>query len=453
MPTEKTAQIPPTSKTKKIFTERKIHLIVFLGALIFSSALLVILAILCKIHGQDIISTLIVFQKDSAEYASLATNLLHHGIYTQFPNLTPPLLELFRAPGYPVFIALVLFFYGTIFALPVIQLILHALTAVLIFEIGRRFFTRTAGLLAAVLYTLEPSAIHGFMLAMSDTLFQFLFVGMILLFLLSAENEYKKYRLNLAIGILVGLLALIRPIAQFFPLVLIAAITLHLLISQGYKDKTFLKHALFGIGTLVLACGLTLTPWLIRNHTQAGFNQISTISVFNIFYYNVPDYYAYTEGISKQEALTRQLAAINLTEATTNKNSPEQIGQMGKATREFFSHHAFSYIRFHLLKGTIFMTQSSLKTEYLFVKTQILQQPQKGSAPFANLFLHGEFRALSRLVFQSPAEILFLLERLAWVLMTFLSLLSLCHARFRRSIIPYLSLFIILYWWAGSPAW
>lgn len=128
----------------------------FLTIGVYGLALSVMLA-LCLANGRDPISTLIIRAKDPTGYAVLAQNLL---TYKAFTGVAPPpfIPDVTRAPGYPFFLASILLVARTPLAVSLVQIVLVALTSVLIFRLGKRLFSHGVGLITALLYILDPAA-------------------------------------------------------------------------------------------------------------------------------------------------------------------------------------------------------------------------------------------------------------------------------------------------------
>ena len=88
-----------------------------------------------------------------------------------------------------------------------------------------------------------------------------------------------------------GLSALCRPLAIYFPLFL----ALGLLINKGLTWKTRIVQA----AVFIFLFLLSLAPWIIRNIYIVGSPTISTISSYNMLFYEAAPVEANIRGISE----------------------------------------------------------------------------------------------------------------------------------------------------------
>lgn len=196
---------------------------------------------------------------DAGQYDRIAVNLLT-GRYAEFDSPTA-----WRMPLYPLFLASVYSVFGHSYTVVrVVQSVMGALLCVVIFHIAKTMFNEKVGLLASCVTALYPPFLgfylywggSGFLL--SENLFMFLLA----LFVLALLK--RKFILS---GVLLGLLALTRPVIGLFPLVLLFL----------YKKKAV---------PALIAFFLILSPWVVRNYlvfktfipfsTQGGFVLLAT---------------------------------------------------------------------------------------------------------------------------------------------------------------------------------
>lgn len=402
--------------------------------------------VICIAHGKNPLSTLVIFQYDAQEYVALAQRFIQTGQFTtSLPN-TPIIPELFRTPGYPAFLVFIFRLFKSPYLIPLVQGVLHALTGVLTFELGRRFFSRTAGITAAILYLLEPAALHGTFFAMSDTLFVALFLGTLLLYFKEIQNTLQRTGRFLLLGVLFACLAYIRGIALFLPFALMGLTLIHTLFQKRRPTFPQLLQQLRGFFLVLCVFCVAIAPWIARNKKVAGFSGFSTLGTYNIFYYNISDYVALKTGVTWENAMRKRLATLDLTPTTLDKNNVEQIHRMSEDVSHFMRSEWLPYGKFHLQKGSIFITQSSIKSEYLFLSKELFDRSVEAPL-FPSLFLQGRIKEGLTLVAKYPREWIFLLERGLWVALTLSSLLLLFHKELRYSTPKALSLGLILYFW------
>jgi len=218
---------------------------------------------------------------DSQQYLLLAENLRTKG---RFSWDTAPVA--FRTPGYPALLALL---GNNLVLLVVVQAVLGGLTVVLLALLGARLFSPTTGLIAAVLLAVDPASIFYSGVVMTETLFLVLLVAATYLFVVRREW---------AAGLLLGGAVLTRPIAMlvFGPYAVALAVR-----------RRWLRLAAL-LGMFALLPGL----WLARNLVVFKRVGLSSISGYNLFYYNAGALVAAERGISGPEArraLGREFAA------------------------------------------------------------------------------------------------------------------------------------------------
>jgi 4-amino-4-deoxy-L-arabinose transferase-like glycosyltransferase len=181
----------------------------------------------------------------------------------------------FWAPGYSAFIALLSILPGPEEDIvTVVQHLLGAGMAVLVFFATRRWFGLLAAVMAAGLAALGPVMVFHEHLLLPDFLFGLLvFLGALLLAEACAD-EGRPVRLLIAAGLLFGLATWVKPAGQF--LVFAAPLPL-LLASRDWRRA--LRGSAVVAGVLVLA----VSPWLVRNATQRDIYGMSIQSGSTLF--------------------------------------------------------------------------------------------------------------------------------------------------------------------------
>jgi 4-amino-4-deoxy-L-arabinose transferase-like glycosyltransferase len=227
---------------------------------------------------------------DSEGYLELANNLVRDGTYG---SLSQPDLDLFRTPGYPVFLASILALTGgSLRIVVIIQFLLVLVTAYLLYEIGKSIDRERVGILAAGMLLISPNSLFWSITLMTETLFS---TGLILAFLLMVKSVSGKFPIWV-VGLLLGLLTLIRPIGIFIILIWIIWFAV-------FNFKT-----LGGLGSLrkaaifFLASMLVLGPWYIRNVEQHGMLTLSNVNRVTLYSYHLSLTLVEEEGISWDEA-------------------------------------------------------------------------------------------------------------------------------------------------------
>ena len=189
----------------------------------------------------------------------IATTFVHSGTFGFIPGeptaWTQPLYAFFLIPIYWIF-------GRSWLAVGLIQTGVAVLTALLVYEIGRRFVSRRAGVLAAVVATLNPYLVWHDVHENREILDQLLAAVIVLLVLLVA----KRHSLPVAalLGVALGLAILGNTRLLFLPLVACAFFL-------GRDRRTWVA-----VGITLAACVLAITPWVVRNKVSVGCLTLTT---------------------------------------------------------------------------------------------------------------------------------------------------------------------------------
>jgi 4-amino-4-deoxy-L-arabinose transferase-like glycosyltransferase len=279
-------------------------------------------------------------RRDSEDYIQVARNYLAgHGFSLQ---VTPPYFpSAIRTPVFPLFIALVYQLFG-INNLPLVlaQVLISLLIVGLTYWLGLLLFSETEAWIGALLFTLSSAPAVYAVFIMSETLFSLLLI--LGLLSLALYRERKQHVWLVVAGVLTGLAILCRPVAAYFP---ILAIGLIWLAEPGNWRRLIAKAILF-----LLACVLVIGPWVWRNMRQLRIPAISTISSYNLLFYNAVSLKADQEGISQAQAraaLQTQVAA-ELAKRGGLPNETIQARLYDEWGRRIILSHPFRYALIHL---------------------------------------------------------------------------------------------------------
>ena len=201
-----------------------------------------------------------------------------------------------RTPVYPLFIAFIYRLFGE-GSLPIIlaQILLSVLTVFMTYLIGKVLLSEAAGLLAAFLMAISIESItHAFFL-LTETLFTSLFLGAILAYVIFRQSR-KRIWIFLSGG-LMGLSILCRPIATYFPYWFLILVFFDL--ARDMRERVT-KAAIYALSLLVV-----IIPWMIWNYASIGIATITTISNYNLLFYNAASLQA-----NKMEVYEEQVREI-----------------------------------------------------------------------------------------------------------------------------------------------
>jgi 4-amino-4-deoxy-L-arabinose transferase-like glycosyltransferase len=216
---------------------------------------------------------------DSQDYMSLANNLRYTG---GFERDGQP--EIFRTPGYPVFLMVTAFWLGEgngLVALGV-QVALDVLLVGLVFVMGRQLVGNGAGLLAATLQAVSPLAVAYSTRVLSDSLFALLFTVALVLLIAHLRRGGWAWLVTSA-AIMVAAIY-VRPVGQVLAVVMAIGVLL------GRDD--FWKNLAKGVAFLVVVA-VGLSPWVIRNKTTADYMGFSSFASDSFYYYAYPELLAW----------------------------------------------------------------------------------------------------------------------------------------------------------------
>ncbi|WP_428939210.1 ArnT family glycosyltransferase [Fontivita pretiosa] len=199
---------------------------------------------------------------DQLEYLELGRNLRAgqglHFVDTRFSDV----VYAYRMPLYPALIAACGAHVQTV---RIVQCFIDASNVLAAYLLGRRLVSRSVGLYAAAILTVNPFLIYFCGLILSETLFAAMLIwGMVLLISQPAgSRSLPRALLAWCAGVLMlALSVLVRPSALLLPTILsIAAAFLNRHQRQPYDWRWFPPAGSFSL----LLTGLVLLPWAWRN--------------------------------------------------------------------------------------------------------------------------------------------------------------------------------------------
>ncbi len=204
---------------------------------------------------------------DSRNYADLATNWLHHGIYgmTQAGQIVPSDT---RLPGYPAFLAIVFAVLGVdhFKTVMLVQILLDLCTCLLLADLALRTAGERTARMAFALAALCPFLANYAASALSETLeifFTVLALDCATAALDRIEQELPSLKLWMACGAAIAACILLRPDGG----ILLASLGVYLgyLVWRWRKIRQFLIPVLTGGMLVALVALAPLVPWTIRN--------------------------------------------------------------------------------------------------------------------------------------------------------------------------------------------
>lgn len=142
---------------------------------------------------------------DAYQYYAYGYNLRHFGIFSLSTHQAKPIPDSFRAPGYPLLVATLIFFMGDTGFYPLIlyvQSILSSLLVILTFFLGLKLLPRWGAMLASIWVAFSPHLISIQSYVLSETLFAFVLLLSIMCFY--EAFRYQKIIYPIGAGLLFG---------------------------------------------------------------------------------------------------------------------------------------------------------------------------------------------------------------------------------------------------------
>jgi 4-amino-4-deoxy-L-arabinose transferase-like glycosyltransferase len=227
---------------------------------------------------------------DSEQYLSLAQSILDD---QRYESLLAPQLDLFRAPGYPVFLTGVLWLTGgSLMAVVLVQYALGLLCAYLLYLLGKVSMNEHVGILGSILFLLSPNALFWSATIMTEILFT---VGLLLALFMTWRVVREQFPLW-PIGLLLGGLSLIRPIGLYLMLIWGVWLLLGYLLKAAWIPTGRMIAQFFFMGLLVV------TPWFLRNYHKHGELTLSTVSATTVNSFHLALSLVEAEEIGWEEA-------------------------------------------------------------------------------------------------------------------------------------------------------
>lgn len=286
--------------------------------------------------------------------------------------------DAYRTPGYPLFVALVYAVFGVKpWAVMLVQCFADLVSIYLIYSIGTLVFSRRAGLIAAFFLAVATNSLFWTAFLLTESLFIVFLTGSLYFCL---RGLMHRSGLNLlAAGALVAVAALIRPVAQYYFVILLS---LGLFWPGSPFSLRFQRGLLFALGFIV-----TLSPWLYRNFELYDSAKITSIQGENLLFWQVAFVRAFEVKKSGQEIKDEYLDEAK-SMGYIKHGHPfmnEKIAQ--KIALDYIATHPFLYLS-RWIKGMINtltnlntsqlvprlgLQPTKLKKEYMFTATSTLE--------------------------------------------------------------------------------
>lgn len=291
----------------------------------------------------------IFYRNDANEFRVIVKNIIDHGVFS-LETVAPFLPTNFRTPGYPFFLLTIYLIFSSFKPAIFIGAAIFALSAPLVYLIGREIFPEKIALVSAVLFAVEPWALFqsGFLVAEQIFFPTFLFsLYLFYRYLKTGAIDYIFFA-----SLFLGLTTLIRPLTIFFILIFIVFVFI-------FDYKHSFGRAFKMVFLLLFIFIAVLSPWLIRNKIALNTWQISSISSVNLY---IENYAMLQQYLGKWGANDDPNETARIFLGTSNYEEakrPANAAILGKAAVEGIKENLGSYIVMHLTKLPLFLVRNS----------------------------------------------------------------------------------------------
>ncbi len=242
---------------------------------------------------------------DATTYSAFAKNLLQYGIYS-VDGINP---SAFYTPGYPLFLSLIYFLFGTenFLAVRVVQAIISTITLWLWILLAQRFTkNRWVMLTVAIAAVIYPPFIWANGLILTEVLATFwLSLWLITLPVISQKNKSKALLIN---GVILGILTMIRPT----PSLGLIFLGVWWLVWQRDSWRLIIKNVLLiGLGSI-----LVMLPWWGRNFK--AFHSFIPFSAESGNVFLIGTYYNYNYSQEQEKAWPQTTTEVGTDTLKTN---------------------------------------------------------------------------------------------------------------------------------------
>lgn len=294
-----------------------------------------------------------VAQLDATEYATLAINMLEHGVYSQ--SLTEPFEPAINWPiGYPLLMAGSWLLFESFISLVILQILLAGIAGALLYKMARHFVPRKIAIIPALLFAADLSVAFYSVIMMTDSLFMSL-TTILLYGLFFREPKRVGPLFYLVLGFMLGVSILVRSISFYLIAILPIIYAAYTLLAYRI-DRTKLAAGMF---MFMIGAFAVIAPWLERNHEVAGSYTVATIGPKMLLKYYVSDFLVLKAGTNTSpdfaqsdtaDAIDREINAEVMAAVAEHGGAPESHYQSIALKHIFES--PVAYTKFHVV-GTL----------------------------------------------------------------------------------------------------
>ena len=417
--------------TPTFFKKHKIFIIIFLIALLARSVLFFI-----NFHANnyELVPTI---KGDDGYYELSRGLLLGHGLSgdVDAPFSPNPL----RTPVWPLFIAAILYFFKSYWAVLFAQILIGSVIPLLGMHIVNKIIPSIKiSIIVGLLLALEPYSILFSFIFYTETFFIFLFFIFLLFFLGYFKNS--TYRNIIWAALFLGLATLTKPTVQYLPVVISFFILWH-------SRKNITKEVIMQIAVFVGIFMLVIAPWLYRNYKEFGVVGMSAQPAFNLYVYLVPSVLSIENKTSFAKEHQEFVRKDGFDENTITLSNSDYFTSQSVA---ILKQYPLSLLKSAVNSSVAFFTHDGILTVLMYAghtPSAYLSKP----AIFLLFDSPSEFWEVFKKMIRSPL-VLVLLGRIIWIIITFAALLGAARLFMEKKlgILPVLALFLIAYFAATT---
>lgn len=376
---------------------------------------------------------------DPVEYKNLSESIISSGSF----SINGDNLEVFRTPGYPTYLAITKFLFGNYWVSIFFQILLTISTSLLIYLIFSKYVSNYFRFVPSILLLIEPSIFIYSLIGYSDILFLFLFT----LFIYLLINKTNNNTVLCFAGIILALATYTRTISIFF---IVPSIIFIIFSSDRDNTKLLIKNIL----VLLFSFILVLFPWMMRNYNLFNHFTFSSLSGYNMVHYNIPEFIAYKENISAEQARAKYYKEnFNKIKNPEELRRGENIDMVSKSASVFIKENFIDYSLFHFNKSIPLLLSSSLKNLFSLEKEILLLDNKIEYHNISNIIMRGEYSKLYKIII---SEWYYFAERAFWAILIILSVISVYFVRkenFRNIFILFVSIIIYFTFLTGPVSY
>ncbi len=409
----------------------KFEIVVFLSALIIR---LVLFSVSFTQNDGDLIKTI----RGDDGYYELSQNInAGHGF--TFDSEPPHRPNPLRTPIWPYLIAFFAKFFGTYWAVLVLEVILGSFIPILGMRVARYLVSEKSSRLVAILLLLEPYSVLLSFILYTETVFTFFFL--IFLLFLFRYIQSQTSRNAIWVGLSLGFACIIKPTVQFLPILIPIALVILFL-----WQKNLVRGHQKNLAVFLLSFFLVISPWLYRNYQAFGVWGISAQPAFNLYVYLAPTVLAIDNKTDFKTEYEKFVKRENFDENNINLSNSSFYKQQAF---DVIKDHKLALVKTAFISSVTFFTHDGILTVLQYSGIEI-----KNTISKPVIYLISQPFELFRTIVsysQSPA-VLILVARVFWLFVTLLFVVGsafLCKRDYFRPVII-IAFLIILYFMATT---